>query len=73
MEIRTSSTIKLHTTQIIPWESIDSYAYRLEFKLDQAMPELGVDGAAQARTQILKSQFINGFPEPYKTRLYKDP
>ena len=54
-------------------ETIDSYAYRLERKLDQAMPELGVDGAAQARTEMLKSQFIIGLPEPYKTRLFENP
>ena len=37
------------------------------------MPELSVNGAAQARTEMLKSQFINGLPEPYKTHLYENP
>ena len=71
--IRTARTIEFYTTRYTPGDTIDSYAYRLERKLDQAMPELGVDGAAQARTEMLKSQFINGLPEPYKTRLYENP
>ena len=61
METRTARTIEFHTTRFILGESIDSYASRLERKLDQAMPELGVDGAAQARTEMLKSQFIKAF------------
>ena len=73
VETRTARTIEFQTTRFTPGETIDSYAYRLERKLDQAMPELGVDGAAQARTEMLKSQFINGLPEPYKTRLYENP
>ena len=36
------------------------------------MPELSAAGAAQARTKMLKSQFINGLSEPYKTRLFKN-
>ena len=48
METRTARTIEYHTTRYTPGDTIDSYAYRLERKLDQAMPELGVDGAAQA-------------------------
>ena len=42
MVTRTARTIEFHTTQFVPGESIDSYAYRLGRKLDQAMPELAL-------------------------------
>ena len=73
IETRTARTIEFQSTRFTPGETIDAYAYRVERKLDQTMPELSVAGAAQARTEMLKSQFINGLPEPYKTRLYENP
>ena len=73
IETRTARTIEFQSTRFTPGETIDAYAYRVERKLDQAMPELSVAGAAQARTEMLKSQFINGLLEPYKTRLYENP
>ena len=73
IETRTARTIEFQSTRFTPGETIDAYAYRVERKLDQAMPELSAAGAAQARTEMLKSQFINGLPEPYKTRLYENP
>ena len=72
-ETRTARTIEFHTTRHNAGETIDAYAYRLERKLDQAMPELTAPGAAQVRAEMLKSQFINGLPDPYRTRLYENP
>ena len=37
------------------------------------MPELAAPGAAQERAEMLKNQFINGLPDPYRTRLYENP
>ena len=37
------------------------------------MPELAAPRAAQVRAEMLKSQFINGLPDPYRTRLYEKP
>ena len=73
IETRIGRTIEFQSTRFTPGETIDAYAYRIERKLDQAMPELSAAGAAQARTKMLKSKFINGLHEPYKTRLYENP
>ena len=37
------------------------------------MPELAAPGGAQVRAEMLKSQFINGLPDRYRTRLYENP
>ena len=70
-ETRTARTIEFQPTRHVG-ETIDAYAYRLERKLDQAMPELAAPGAAQVRAEMLKSQFINGLPDPYRTLLYEN-
>ena len=72
-ETRTARTIEFQSTRHNIGETIDAYAYRLERKLDQAMPELAVPGPAQVRAEMLKSQFINGLRDPYRTRLYENP
>ena len=73
VETRTARTIEFQSTRYNIGETIDSYAFRLERKLEQAMPELAAAGAAQVRAEMLKSQFINGLPDPYRTRLYENP
>lgn len=37
------------------------------------MSELRRAAQEQILTEMLKSQFIIGFPEPYRTRLYENP
>ena len=37
------------------------------------MPDLAALGAAKVRAEMLKSQFINGLLDPYRTRLYENP
>ena len=73
VETRTARTIEFQSTRYNIGETIDAYAWRLERKLEQAMPELAAPGAAQVRAKMLKSQFINGRPDPYRTCLYKTP
>lgn len=72
-ETRTARTMEFQSSKYIPGETIETYAYRLERKLDQAMPELREAAQAQIRTDMIKSQFISGLPEPYRTRLYENP
>ena len=62
VEMRTARTIEFQSTRYNIGETIDAYAWRLERKLEQAMPELTAPGAAQVRAEMLKSQFINGLP-----------
>ena len=48
IETRTARTIEFQSTRFTPGETIDAYAYRVERKLNQAMPELSVAGEEQA-------------------------
>lgn len=66
-ESLSAQTMEFKFCKYIIGETLETYAYRLELKLDQALPQL--DGAAneQVRTEMFKSQFISGFPEPYRT------
>ena len=72
VETQTARTIEFQSTRYVG-ETIEAYAFRLERKLEQAIPELAVPGAAQVRAEILKSQLINRLPDPYRTRLYENP
>ena len=70
-ESRTARNIEFQAIQYVAGESIDIYAYRLERSFDQANPDYV--NHPNIRTELLKSQFIKGLPEPFHTRLLESP
>ena len=65
-ESRTARSIEFQAIQYVSGESIDIYAYRFERSFDQVNPDY--INHPDIRTKVLKSQFINGLPEPFHTR-----
>ena len=68
-EARGAKFMEFQVAVLKPEEAVESFVYRLESLLSQALPTL----QAEPRGQILKQRFISGLPEDIKSKLYENP